>query len=111
MSFATTHDWIGDTEKHRPVAQGNWFRQMIGFWKGAYIFRDKHSDVLDEHMFDEFTEFPETELDMARVRAWTKDLQEVNSRWMKCKRTKGFIDPGACMEEGEAVRREHWKQL
>ena len=51
------------------------------------------------------------ELDMAGVRAWTKDLQEVISRWMTCKQTKGFINAGACMEEGEAVRREHWKQL
>ena len=107
----TTHERQNDTERHRRADHGAYVRQLLGFTRGGYIYRDKYSDELDEHLYDEQTEFPETSLDVARVKAWTKNLAKATDTWFKCKRRLGYNDTAACFEEGEQLRREHWKQL
>lgn len=79
-----------------------------GFYQGSVMDRYLGDDV-DEALFDEFTEFPGIELDMARTRVWTKDMEFATQRWYKCQRMKGNADPSACFEEGEALRAAHWK--
>ena len=51
------------------------------------------------------------DLDMARSKAWTVDLEDATNDWYKCRRQKGVNSYTPCLETGEALRRAHWKQL
>jgi len=91
--------------------ENSWLRQFLLFSKGGFWDRCRAVGGRDEfeYLRTEQVEFPEAELDIARTKVWTTDLEDANDRWYKCKRKKGSISPTACAEEGENIRKAHWK--
>ena len=103
------HDAHRDQTGQRQQGWGGYAGQML-FPKGGSIDRWWGWDYA-AHLRDDLAEFPEMDLDMARSKAWTVDLDEATNDWYKCRRQKGINSYTSCLEVGEALRRAHWKQF
>lgn len=103
------HDTHRDYEAQRSRGYGGMFYQLW-FPKGGTIDRWWGWDYA-EHLRDDEAEFPEMDLDMARSKVWTVELDDATNDWYKCRRQKGINSYTSCLEVGEALRRAHWKQL
>eukprot|EP01084_Bolivina_argentea_P029011 53874_1 len=102
-----SHDKHRDTTAMRSRGLGAFIYQMM--WpKGGQIDKRLGWDYA-EHLRDDIAEFPEMDLDWARSKAWTVDLDEATNNWYKCRRQKGVNSYSSCLEEGESLRRAHWK--
>jgi len=101
------HDHHRDSEAQRSRGYGGYYYQLW-FPKGGTIDRWWGWDYA-EHLRDDEAEFPEMDLDMARSKVWTVDLDEATNDWYKCRRQKGINSYTSCLEVGEALRRAHWK--
>jgi len=101
------HDQHRDQHAQRQQGYGA-FVYQIWFPKGGSIDRWWGWDYA-EHLRDDLAEFPEMDLDMARSKAWTVDLEDATNDWYKCRRQKGINSYTSCLEVGEALRRAHWK--
>eukprot|EP00483_Globobulimina_turgida_P011166 UN11187 len=102
------HDAHRDTTSQRTHGYGGFIYQ--GFTpKGGLIDKYWGWDYAD-HLRDDLAEFPEMDLDMARSKVWTVDLENATNDWSKCRRQKGVNSYSSCLEVGEALRRAHWKQ-
>jgi len=111
--MATSDGYHGrrSAEEIHPHGEASWVRQFYLYIKGGIFDRHKVLGGRDEleHYRNEQVEFPEGELDIARVKVWTTELEQANDQWYKCKRQNGSVSFSACLEEGEYVRKAHWK--
>mmetsp|Transcript_22605 Transcript_22605/g.36264 ORF Transcript_22605/g.36264 Transcript_22605/m.36264 type:complete len:262 (-) Transcript_22605:142-927(-) len=107
MSGSGAHSVFWDSQAQRTEGFGGFAYQLF-IPKGGTLDRWFGWDYA-QHLRDDHTEFPEMDLDMARTKAWTVDVDAATNDWYKCRRSKGVNTHTGCLEVGEALRRAHWK--